>query len=57
MVGIHRIFSGQHSRREHDADEDDVPEVAVVAELVAEDAESKRRERKSINSSWRNLAK
>lgn len=38
-VGAERVFRGQHSRRNEDTGKDNVPEVVVVAEPVAEHAE------------------
>ncbi len=37
---LERVFSCQHAGRDEDARQDDVAEVAVVADAVAHDAES-----------------
>lgn len=40
IVRSQRILSGQHGGREHDATEDDIAEIAVIAEPMAKDAKS-----------------
>jgi len=40
IVGSQRILCCQHSGRKHNATQDDVAEIAVIAKPMAEDAES-----------------
>jgi hypothetical protein len=40
MISSQRILSCQHSGRKHDAHEDDVSKMAMVAKFMAENSES-----------------
>ena len=45
-VGVERVLGCQHGRGDHDAHEDNVAEVAVVADVVAHDAEPRQKKTK-----------
>ena len=45
-IGVERVLGSQHGRGDHDAHEDNVAEVAVIADVVAHDAEPRQKKTK-----------